>query len=75
MLNVIIETQGLMIWLFVNSNKCVVKPGLKNIPIYVLIWLEIKMKLTDVISMKAKTHILNAFRKLNFLNKIDIVSN
>ena len=58
-----------------NIKKCVIKPGVENFTIYVLIKLKIKMKANIVFSMKAKTHILNAFPKVNLFIFLNVVPN
>ena len=49
--------------------------GVKDLTIFVLIRLKIKMKVNVVFRRKAKTHINNVFPKLHFFNKINVVSN
>ena len=64
-------------WLLINlkSKKCVIYLGVRDLTIFVLIWLKLKMKVNIVFSMKVKPHILNAFLKMNLFNKINDVSN
>ena len=49
------------------SKKCVVKLGVKDLTIYVLMWLKIRTKVNIAFSLKVKTHILNALREWSFL--------
>ena len=65
MFRVCIMISELMIWNMMNSKKCVIKLGVKEWTICVLIGLKIKMKVKIVFSMKAKPHTLNAFPKAN----------
>ena len=44
------------IWDTMNVNKCVVDLGVKNSTIGVLLWLETKLKVNIVYSMKAETY-------------------
>ena len=48
-----------------NSKKWVIKPGVKDLTIFVLIWLKIKMKVNIVIPIEAKTLFLNVCAKEN----------
>ena len=57
-----------------NSTKCVIKLGLKDLIIFVLILLGIKTKANIVFSMKVKPHTMNVFTKVNLFNKINDVS-
>ena len=54
---------------YMNSKKCVIKPGVKDSTIFVLIWLKIKMMVNIVFQMKARPHSLIAFPKLNLFKK------
>ena len=58
-----------------NSRKCVVKLNVKEITIFILMGLKIKMKVNFVFSIKAKPQILNVFPKANLFIKIKDVSN
>ena len=51
--------------LYSENKKYVIKPGVKDLTIYILIWLKTKMMVTIVFSVKAKTYTLNAFPKVN----------
>ena len=66
----------IMIRNMTNSKKCVRKLGVRDLTIYVLIWLKIKIMVNIVFSLRVKPHILNVFVKVilykNFLN---VVSN
>ena len=57
-----------------NSKKSVVKPGLKNLTVYVLIGVEIRKKVNFVVSMKVKTHRMNAFPKVKLFSFLNVVS-
>ena len=64
-----------MIWNMMNSKKYVIKHRVKDLTIFVLIWLKIEIMVKIVFSTKVKPHILIVFLKLNlfkniFLNKI-----
>ena len=45
-------------------KECVMKLGMKNLTIFVLIWLKIETQVNIVLSMKAKPHIMNAFVRM-----------
>ena len=53
--------------LFVNLRKCVGKPGVKVITIFVLKWLEIETMIGIALAMKTITHTLIACWKLKLL--------
>ena len=50
-------------------------PGVKNLTIFVLLWLQLKQKVNIVFSMEAKTHLLNAFPKKKLFSFLIVVSN
>ena len=64
-----------MIWIIVNPKNCVVKLGVKNITLFVLIWLNFKRKVNIVNLMRAKTHITNAFPKVKLFNFFKVIIN
>ena len=64
-----------MIGTMMNSMSCVVMLRVKNSIISVLTLVELQKKVTIVYSMKAKTHILNAFLKVKLFNFLNVVFN
>ena len=60
---------------YCELEKCVVKLGVKNLTICLLIRLNIKMKENFVFSMEAKTHISNAILNVKLFSFLNVVSN
>ena len=54
--------------LYSDFKEICLTKWVKYLTILVFIWLKTKMKVNVVFSMKAKTHILNAFVKVNFFD-------
>ena len=75
MLNVGREISRVMIGNMTNSKKFVEISGVKDLTIYVLIWLALKNIVKSVYSMKAKTQMLNAFLKVKRFDFFYDVSN
>ena len=58
-----------------DLKKSVMLLGVKNLTIYVLIWLELKMMVNIVFSLEAKTQILSVFAKLKHFKFLNAVFN
>ena len=66
---------GRMIRNMLNSKKCVVAVGVKKLTIFLLILLKLKLMVSIVFSMKAKTYILNAFPKVKLPEFLNVAFN
>ena len=58
-----------------NLKECVVKLGVKDSTIYVLLKVKENMKVNIVFSVKAKTYILNVFVKVKLFSFLNSVPN